>query len=120
MVEVVEHLEAEVLAAFPAVLFGFYRPRVVVMTTPNSEFNVVFGPDFTGFRHWDHKFEWSRQEFEEWSHGVARHYGYEVEFHGIGDIPEQKKTTKKKKKKKKRRLSDGTPSSSSKVVAGEE
>ena len=50
MIEVVEHLEADVLAQFPAVLFGHYRPRVVVMTTPNSEFNVVFGPDFTGFR----------------------------------------------------------------------
>ena len=51
MVEVVEHLNPDVLEEFPAVLFGFYRPRIVVMTTPNSEFNVVFGPDFSGFRY---------------------------------------------------------------------
>ena len=72
---------------------------------------------YATFRHWDHKFEWSRQEFEEWSHGVARHYGYEVKFHGIGDIPEQKKKTKKEKR---RRLSDDSPNRSSEVDASKE
>ena len=59
------------------------------MTTPNSEFNIVFGPDFSGFRHWDHKFEWTRKEFEDWSRGVGEDFGYDVEFFGIGDIPEK-------------------------------
>lgn len=39
------------------------------MTTPNFEFNVLF-PDFKQgvrkFRHPDHKFEWTRAEFEAW------------------------------------------------------
>jgi len=90
MIEVVEHLEPDVLAAFPATVFGFYRPRVVVMTTPNVEFNVVFKTrdrGFTGFRHWDHKFEWTRAEFRDWCHEVAADFEYDVEFHGIGEVP---------------------------------
>jgi hypothetical protein len=36
------------------------RPKLVVVTTPNAEYNTLF-PDFEGpFRHWDHKFEWTR------------------------------------------------------------
>lgn len=61
----IEHLEADVLAALPATLFGYMRPRLVVLTTPNQEFNQLF-PDFSGMRHWDHKFEWTRAEFQSW------------------------------------------------------
>jgi len=61
----IEHLEAPVLDQFPAALFGKLNPRVVILSTPNSDFNVLF-PTMTGFRHWDHKFEWSRREFRTW------------------------------------------------------
>ena len=61
----IEHLEPTVLEAMPAVVFGFLRPRLAVFTTPNAEFNVLF-PDFSGMRHWDHKFEWTRAEFQQW------------------------------------------------------
>ena len=41
-------------------VFGRVRPRVAVFTTPNREFNPLFA-DFPGpFRHWDHRFEWTR------------------------------------------------------------
>ena len=61
----IEHLEADVLEQLPKALFENLQPDIVVMTTPNSEFNVVF-PDFEGFRHTDHKFEWTREEFQSW------------------------------------------------------
>ena len=61
----IEHLEAPVLSQFPAALFGKLNPRIVILSTPNSDFNVLF-PTLTGFRHWDHKFEWSRREFQTW------------------------------------------------------
>ena len=61
----VEHLEQDVLESFPAVVFGMINPKVVIVTTPNCEFNVLF-PNFTGFRHPDHKFEWTRAQFQEW------------------------------------------------------
>ena len=61
----IEHLEPTVLDAMPAVVFGSLTPKVVIVTTPNVEFNVLF-PGLQGFRHWDHKFEWTRAEFEDW------------------------------------------------------
>ena len=61
----IEHLVPPVLEMVPSVLFGKLSPRVVVVTTPNAEFNVLF-TDLTGFRHWDHKFEWTRKQFENW------------------------------------------------------
>ena len=54
-----------VLRDVPAAVFGFLRPKRVVMTTPNAEYNVLF-PGFTGFRHFDHKFEWTRSQFQAW------------------------------------------------------
>jgi hypothetical protein len=35
-------------------------------------------------RHPDHRFEWSRAEFEHWALSVAGAHGYEVRFEGIG------------------------------------
>lgn len=61
----IEHLEADILDRVPSVVFGVLQPKVAVITTPNSEFNVLF-PDFTGLRHYDHKFEWTRAEFQAW------------------------------------------------------
>lgn len=90
MVEIIEHLYDETLGKVPAAIFGCLRPRAAIITTPNSDFNVLFpdmGTDKEGerkFRHWDHKFEWTRQEFETWSRQVAKQYGYRVEFSGIG------------------------------------
>lgn len=53
------------LKKLPGTIFGFVRPKVAVITTPNRDFNVVF-PELRGMRHWDHKFEWSRAEFQSW------------------------------------------------------
>src|SRR5262249_14418781 len=42
VVEVIEHLDRPRLAAFERVVFEFARPRTVVLTTPNFEYNVKF------------------------------------------------------------------------------
>ncbi|KAK7504473.1 hypothetical protein BaRGS_00004339 [Batillaria attramentaria] len=86
MVEVIEHLEADVLKAVTENVFGRLRPGLVVITTPNAEFNAVF-PGFSGFRHWDHKFEWTRQEFQNWCESVRTKHGYSVTYTGVGDPP---------------------------------
>jgi len=58
VVEVVEHLDPPRLVAFERALFEFARPRVVVITTPNVEYNVRFETLPAGaFRHADHRFE---------------------------------------------------------------
>ena len=42
------------------------------------------------FRHDDHKFEWTRGEFQDWCNNICvRFPDYCVQFHGIGKAPEQ-------------------------------
>ena len=61
----IEHLDPPVLERVPAAVFGEMQPKVVIVSTPNSEFNVLF-PDLRGFRHPDHRFEWTRSQFRDW------------------------------------------------------
>jgi 3' terminal RNA ribose 2'-O-methyltransferase Hen1 len=85
-VEVIEHLELSRLPAFERVVFEFARPATVVITTPNAEYNALFKTLPAGqFRHGDHRFEWTRPEFEQWSRNVGERFGYNVRFLGIGD-----------------------------------
>ncbi len=85
VVEVIEHLDLPRLATFERVLFEFANPQTVVLTTPNIEYNVKFENLQAGnFRHKDHRFEWTRDEFQSWAAGVAKRFGYTVVFHPIG------------------------------------
>jgi 3' terminal RNA ribose 2'-O-methyltransferase Hen1 len=86
VVEVIEHIDPPLLDAFAAALFGAARPKTVVLTTPNVEYNARFealhGQEL---RHGDHRFEWTRAEFEGWAREVAGRFGYAVRFEGIGE-----------------------------------
>ncbi len=85
VVEVIEHLDPPRLSAFERVLFEFARPSTVVLTTPNREFNVTWETLPAGkFRHPDHRFEWSRQEFQAWAQGIGERFGYSVRFLPVG------------------------------------
>jgi 3' terminal RNA ribose 2'-O-methyltransferase Hen1 len=85
VIEVIEHLDVPRFAAFERVIFEFTCPRTVVLTTPNIEYNVKFENLEAGpFRHKDHRFEWTRNEFQSWASDVAKRFGYAVEFHPIG------------------------------------
>jgi 3' terminal RNA ribose 2'-O-methyltransferase Hen1 len=84
-VEVIEHLDPPRLSAFERVLFEFARPAAVVLTTPNVEYNTRFETLPAGkMRHKDHRFEWTREQFRDWSEGIARQYGYDVRFLPVG------------------------------------
>jgi 3' terminal RNA ribose 2'-O-methyltransferase Hen1 len=86
VVEVVEHFDPPRLAAFERVLFEHARPATIVMTTPNREYNVRFETMPAGaFRHKDHRFEWTRAEFQAWATAVAARFGYDVSFLPVGD-----------------------------------
>lgn len=85
VVEVVEHLDPPRLAAFERVLFEFARPGTVALTTPNREYNVKWESLPAGkFRHRDHRFEWTRAEFQDWANAVAARFGYRVRFLPVG------------------------------------
>ncbi|XP_078114240.1 small RNA 2'-O-methyltransferase [Sander vitreus] len=85
-IELIEHLTLADVKRFSEVVFGYMTPVAVIVSTPNSEFNPVF-PRPAGFRHSDHKFEWTRAEFKSWALKVCLEYGYEVEFTGVGQAP---------------------------------
>ncbi|GGM09766.1 3' terminal RNA ribose 2'-O-methyltransferase Hen1 [Streptomyces fumigatiscleroticus] len=88
--EVVEHLDLPRLPALEYAVFGSARPRTVVVTTPNVEYNVRWETLPAGHaRHGDHRFEWTREEFCAWAGTVAERHGYDVEFRPVGpDDPE--------------------------------
>ncbi|CAM5463679.1 3' terminal RNA ribose 2'-O-methyltransferase Hen1 [Streptomyces chartreusis] len=88
--EVVEHLDLPRLPALEYAVFGSARPRTVLVTTPNVEYNVRWESLPAGHvRHSDHRFEWTREEFRAWARAVAERHGYEVEFVPVGlDDPE--------------------------------
>ena len=89
MVEVIEHLDENRLQSLERVVFEFAKPKTIVLTTPNAEFNAMFENMEAGsMRHTDHRFEWTRQEFETWAKGVAERNNYEVAFFSIGDVDE--------------------------------
>lgn len=84
-IEVVEHIDASRLGALERVLFEIARPSVVVLTTPNADYNCRFETLPAGaLRHRDHRFEWSRTEFQTWAKAVADRNGYAVRFLPVG------------------------------------
>src|SRR5258708_6998839 len=90
LVEVIEHLDRPRLLALERVLFEFARPRHIVITTPNREYNVLFATLPSGkMRHSDHRFEWTRTEFGEWAAAVSSRFSYEVRFEPVGPVDPQ-------------------------------
>ena len=86
VIEVVEHLDPPRLSAFERVVFEFARPGTVVVTTPNAEYNSRWPSLPAGqFRHRDHRFEWTRSEFQEWCRRVSKRFSYDVRFVSVGD-----------------------------------
>jgi 3' terminal RNA ribose 2'-O-methyltransferase Hen1 len=86
LVEVIEHLDPSRLAALEAVVFGQARPGHVFVTTPNADYNQLYGSLSAGtFRHADHRFEWSRAEFAAWATAVAERHGYQVRLVSMGE-----------------------------------
>ncbi len=85
VVEVIEHQDPPRLAAFERVLFEFARPQTALVTTPNVEYNVKFETLPAGkMRHKDHRFEWTRAEFQSWANTISARFGYSVRFLPIG------------------------------------
>lgn len=85
--EVVEHIEPERLPAFEAALLGTARPVTLILTTPNAEYNAVWQTLPAGdLRHEDHRFEWTRTQFEDWALAAAGRHGYAVCFAPVGPV----------------------------------
>lgn len=89
VVEVIEHLDPNRLPALEKSLFTYAKPQTIVLTTPNREYNVRYENLSAGkVRHSDHRFEWTRSEFEAWAERVARENNYTVAFFPVGEEEE--------------------------------
>jgi len=84
LMEVIEHVEPDRLGALERTVFGFAAPRVVLVTTPNREYNREYGMAPGTLRHRDHRFEWTRAEFAAWADRVAAAHGYAVRYLPVG------------------------------------
>ncbi|KGR75105.1 3' terminal RNA ribose 2'-O-methyltransferase Hen1 [Ureibacillus sinduriensis] len=82
--EVIEHIDEFRLPKIMETILNDYRPRVLLITTPNREYNEVYKMD-EEYRHPDHRFEWTREEFSRWCQMQNRHQEYELTFDGIGE-----------------------------------
>ncbi|XP_024545577.1 small RNA 2'-O-methyltransferase isoform X2 [Selaginella moellendorffii] len=110
--EVVEHMDPEPLSRFGKSILGIMQPKVLLVSTPNIEYNPILhgivtrkeksegleetldakkaeGDETVRLRNDDHRFEWTRAEFSDWASDLACTYGYSVEFSGVGGTPGQ-------------------------------
>lgn len=86
LVETIEHVDPGRLSLVEDAVFSAMNPELVLITTPNQEFNVLHGLEPGERRHWDHRFEWPRARFRQWARGVAARRGYVARFVDIGPV----------------------------------
>lgn len=84
LLETIEHIDPDKLSALENAVFADFQPEMVVITTPNSDYNPILGVPPTRMRHPDHRFEWPRDKFRRWSLGIAVRNGYTAVFKDIG------------------------------------
>ncbi|PYF06198.1 3' terminal RNA ribose 2'-O-methyltransferase Hen1 [Ureibacillus chungkukjangi] len=82
--EVIEHIDEYRLPKIIQTILQDYRPRTLIITTPNQEYNEVYGMG-GDYRHPDHRFEWTREEFQTWCKTQNENHEYNIAFDGIGE-----------------------------------
>lgn len=85
MIETIEHLDPQRLGRVEQTVFAGYAPPLVLLSTPNADYNPRYGLAPGKWRDADHKFEWGRARFRDWARGIAGRNGYAVRFLGIGE-----------------------------------
>ena len=90
LVEVIEHLDENRLLTLEKVVFGEAKPKMVVVTTPNADYNQKYESLAAGsFRHEDHRFEWTQEQFQKWATHIQIEFQYKTEFFSIGEADER-------------------------------
>ena len=84
MLETIEHIPLGHLPRVERAVFAAMHPHLLLVTTPNQEYNVLHGMAAGRKRHPGHHFEWTRAQFQQWANGVAQRQGYSVSFSDLG------------------------------------
>ncbi|CAA7054586.1 unnamed protein product [Microthlaspi erraticum] len=94
--EVIEHMEEDEACQFGEKVLSLFRPKLLIVSTPNFEYNTILQKSTPAteeeksesqlpkFRNHDHKFEWTREQFNQWASNLAKRHNYSVEFSGVG------------------------------------
>ncbi|KAJ0239383.1 Double-stranded RNA-binding domain [Hirschfeldia incana] len=94
--EVIEHMEEDEAFEFGKTVLSLFRPKLLIVSTPNYEYNRILHKSSmfhskdrsmsqrSKFRNHDHKFEWTRAQFNNWASKLAKRHNYSVEFSGVG------------------------------------
>lgn len=83
LTEVVEHMQLEDAEALVLQILQNITFDCFILTTPNHDFNKYY--ELEGFRHDDHKWEMTTDEFQQWVTNVVRNDNVELSFIAIGD-----------------------------------
>ncbi|MCG5516914.1 MULTISPECIES: methyltransferase domain-containing protein [unclassified Ectothiorhodospira] len=86
LIETIEHIDPRHLSRLEDAVFRSMRPGKVLVTTPNQEYNALYGLAPGEMRHPGHFFEWTRARFRKWGWGVASRHGYRVRFLDLGPL----------------------------------
>jgi len=82
VIEVIEHLDETGFKLLKRYCLSLRGLRQSLCLHQNKEYNFHYQNLFEGnLRHRDHRFEWTRKEFETWAVKVAEKYGYSVRFY---------------------------------------
>ncbi|KAI3964043.1 hypothetical protein MKW92_014286 [Papaver armeniacum] len=97
--EVIEHMQEDEACAFGNIALSTFCPKILIVSTPNYEYNPILLKNSRDdeadeknsslpckFRNHDHKFEWTREQFNSWASGLATRHNYSVKFSGVGGI----------------------------------
>ncbi|XP_011037779.1 PREDICTED: small RNA 2'-O-methyltransferase-like [Populus euphratica] len=98
--KVIKHMEENQACRFGDIALSYFRPKVLIFSTRNYEDNLILQrsslatqeeyPDEKSqlkshkFRNHDHKFEWTRGQFNHWASELVKKHNYSVEFSGVG------------------------------------
>ncbi|KAL4563713.1 hypothetical protein LXL04_027758 [Taraxacum kok-saghyz] len=99
--EVIEHMSEDQATTFGHVVLSSFFPKILIVSTPNYEYNPILQKSTPQsqeeeedknptkpckFRNFDHKFEWTRDQFQVWASELAKKHNYSVEYSGVGGV----------------------------------
>jgi len=88
LIEVIEHLTFSELEILFDNIFENINPKFLLITTPNRDYNAYLELNLNSFRHKDHKFEMSKDEFVIACDTLSVKFNCVVEVKPIGIIKE--------------------------------
>lgn len=72
--EVIEHFSKNELHEFIHIMFHVLSPKIVIITTPNKDYNHNYEKLYNGLRHSSHQFEFNELEVKEFANDVEKTY----------------------------------------------